>query len=170
MMHCSRSRALADARLSRVGWLPPSQAIGRRTSVWLHVGLVHHHRTTHAPTGLGVLAGGSIESFARRTGLTPTPRLPFFSPTIIPYKGSRIPRAPPTATATMGSVMIETSLGEFVVDLYADKCPLAAKNFIKLCKAKYYNGVLIYNVQQNFMIQTGDPTGTCDRQRLRSLV
>ena len=55
--------------------------------------------------------------------------------------------------------MIETSLGEFVVDLYVDKCPLAAKNFLKLCKAKYYNGVLIYNVQQNFMIQTGDPTG-----------
>lgn len=60
----------------------------------------------------------------------------------------------------MGSVMIETSLGEFVVDLYVDKCPLAAKNFLKLCKAKYYNGVLIYNVQQNFMIQTGDPTGS----------
>jgi hypothetical protein len=59
----------------------------------------------------------------------------------------------------MGSVMIETTLGEFVVDLYADKCPLAAKNFLKLCKTKYYNDVLVYNVQQNFMIQAGDPTG-----------
>lgn len=61
----------------------------------------------------------------------------------------------------MGSVMIETSLGEFVVDLYVDRCPLAAKNFLKLCKVKYYNNVLVYNVQQNFMIQAGDPTGAC---------
>lgn len=26
--------------------------------------------------------------------------------------------------------------------------------------ARYYNGCLFYNVQQNFMIQTGDPTAT----------
>eukprot|EP00624_Nannochloropsis_granulata_P001981 evm.model.NODE_1941_length_7655_cov_17.332071.2 len=58
------------------------------------------------------------------------------------------------------SVLVETTLGEFVVDLLCEECPLAAKNFLKLCKAKYYNNVLIYNVQQNFMIQTGDPTGT----------
>jgi len=58
------------------------------------------------------------------------------------------------------SVLVETTLGEFVVDLLCEECPLAAKNFLKLCKAKYYNDVLIYNVQQNFMIQTGDPTGT----------
>ena len=25
---------------------------------------------------------------------------------------------------------------------------------------RYYNGCLFYNVQQNFMIQTGDPTAT----------
>jgi peptidyl-prolyl cis-trans isomerase-like 4 len=57
------------------------------------------------------------------------------------------------------SVLIETTLGSFVIDLYCDECPLAAKNFLKLCKAKYYNNVLFYNVQQNFMVQTGDPTG-----------
>ncbi|CAN0002845.1 unnamed protein product [Pylaiella littoralis] len=58
------------------------------------------------------------------------------------------------------SVMIETSLGEVVVDLFCDEAPLAAKNFLKLCKIKYYNGCLFYNVQQNFMIQAGDPTAT----------
>ncbi|CAM9710360.1 unnamed protein product, partial [Discosporangium mesarthrocarpum] len=58
------------------------------------------------------------------------------------------------------SVMVETSLGEIVVDLFCDEAPLATKNFLKLCKMKYYNGCLFYNVQQNFMIQTGDPTAT----------
>jgi peptidyl-prolyl cis-trans isomerase-like 4 len=61
------------------------------------------------------------------------------------------------------SVMIETSLGEFVVDLYTDDCPLACINFLKLCKMKYYNNVLFYNVQENFMVQTGDPTGEPSR-------
>ena len=32
------------------------------------------------------------------------------------------------------SVYIETSIGDVVVDLYTDECPLASKNFLKLCK------------------------------------
>ena len=58
------------------------------------------------------------------------------------------------------SVLVETSAGELVIDLHCDDCPLTTKNFLKLCKMKYYNGCLIYNVQQNFIIQTGDPSGT----------
>jgi peptidyl-prolyl cis-trans isomerase-like 4 len=58
------------------------------------------------------------------------------------------------------SVLIETSLGEIVIDLYIEDCPIATKNFLKLCKLKYYNNVLFFNVQENFMVQTGDPTGT----------
>ena len=37
---------------------------------------------------------------------------------------------------------------------------MTTKNFLKLCKLKYYNNVLFYNVQQDFIAQTGDPTGT----------
>ncbi|XP_052309300.1 peptidyl-prolyl cis-trans isomerase CYP59 isoform X1 [Populus trichocarpa] len=58
------------------------------------------------------------------------------------------------------SVLIVTSLGDIVVDLYADKCPLTCKNFLKLCKIKYYNGCLFHTVQKDFTAQTGDPTGT----------
>lgn len=32
------------------------------------------------------------------------------------------------------AVMLETSLGEMVIDLFTEKCPIAAKNFLKLCK------------------------------------
>ncbi|PQP97461.1 peptidyl-prolyl cis-trans isomerase CYP59 isoform X1 [Prunus yedoensis var. nudiflora] len=58
------------------------------------------------------------------------------------------------------SVLIVTSLGEIVVDLHTDKCPLTCKNFLKLCKIKYYNGCLFHTVQKDFTAQTGDPTGT----------
>ena len=57
------------------------------------------------------------------------------------------------------SVLLDTTLGEVVLDLYPEACPTAAKNFLKLCKCKYYNNNLFFNVQQNFLIQSGDPTG-----------
>ncbi|KAE9458431.1 hypothetical protein C3L33_09679, partial [Rhododendron williamsianum] len=57
------------------------------------------------------------------------------------------------------SVLIVTSLGDIVVDLRTDLCPLTTKNFLKLCKIKYYNGCLFHTVQKDFTAQTGDPTG-----------
>lgn len=32
------------------------------------------------------------------------------------------------------SVLLETSKGDVVVDLFVEDCPLTAKNFLKLCK------------------------------------
>nr|CCA17594.1 peptidylprolyl cistrans isomeraselike protein putati [Albugo laibachii Nc14] len=58
------------------------------------------------------------------------------------------------------SVLLATTLGDIVIDLFTQECPIACTNFLKLCKMKYYNNVLFFNVQENFMIQTGDPTGT----------
>lgn len=36
------------------------------------------------------------------------------------------------------SVMLETSLGDLVIDLEVDRCPRTCENFLKLCKIKYY--------------------------------
>ncbi|XP_078166548.1 cyclophilin 59 isoform X2 [Carex rostrata] len=58
------------------------------------------------------------------------------------------------------SVLIVTSVGDLVIDLHTDRCPLTTKNFLKLCKMKYYNGCLFHKVEKDFLAQTGDPTGT----------
>ena len=58
------------------------------------------------------------------------------------------------------SVLIETSLGDIVIDLFVEDVPQTAQNFLSLCRTKYYNGVLFFNVQRGLLIQTGDPTGT----------
>lgn len=58
------------------------------------------------------------------------------------------------------SVLIETSLGDIVIDLYVKECPKACLNFLKLCKIKYYNNCLFYDVQKDFIAQTGDPENT----------
>ncbi|XP_071997423.1 peptidyl-prolyl cis-trans isomerase-like 4 isoform X2 [Engystomops pustulosus] len=58
------------------------------------------------------------------------------------------------------AVLLETTLGDIVIDLYTEERPRACLNFLKLCKIKYYNYCLIHNVQRDFIFQTGDPTGT----------
>jgi len=55
---------------------------------------------------------------------------------------------------------LDTSLGNIVIDLFVDECPQTCKNFLKLCAIKYYNNCIFYNVQKDYIIQTGDPTNT----------
>ncbi|CAH7672210.1 peptidylprolyl isomerase [Phakopsora pachyrhizi] len=56
------------------------------------------------------------------------------------------------------SVLFETSLGDLVVDLEVELCPKTSENFLKLCKIYYYNFCSFFNVQKDFIAQTGDPT------------
>ena len=55
---------------------------------------------------------------------------------------------------------IKTNRGDIVIDLYADKTPKTVNNFVFLAQDGYYNGVIFHRVIADFMVQTGDPTGT----------
>ncbi|KAK8876801.1 peptidyl-prolyl cis-trans isomerase cyp6 [Apiospora arundinis] len=57
------------------------------------------------------------------------------------------------------SVLLETSLGDIVIDLLVDYAPKECENFLKLSKIKYYNFSPVHSVQQDFSFQTGDPLG-----------
>jgi peptidyl-prolyl cis-trans isomerase A (cyclophilin A) len=72
--------------------------------------------------------------------------------------------------------VFETSMGNITCELYQRQAPQTVANFIglaegtkdykdprtgKLIKGKpYYNGLTFHRVIDNFMIQSGDPTGT----------
>ena len=56
------------------------------------------------------------------------------------------------------SVLVETSKGELVIDLFATESPIASMNFLKLCKLKQYNDCTFFSVQKDFAVQTGDPS------------
>ena len=58
----------------------------------------------------------------------------------------------PNPTATC-----ETSLGTFEVELYTDKMPITAGNFIKLAKSGFYDGLHFHRVIKGFMAQFGCP-------------
>jgi cyclophilin family peptidyl-prolyl cis-trans isomerase len=55
---------------------------------------------------------------------------------------------------------IETARGEFTIRLNGRAAPLTTANFVKLARAKYFDGVAVHRVVPNFVIQDGDPTGT----------
>lgn len=63
-------------------------------------------------------------------------------------------------TAKTYSAVFKTNKGEFTVDLYAKDAPKTVNSFVFLAKEKYYDGVPFHRIIQNFMIQSGDPTGT----------
>lgn len=55
---------------------------------------------------------------------------------------------------------VVTNRGTIVIQLYADVAPVTVNNFVCLATNDYYDGVIFHRVMRDFMIQTGDPTGT----------
>jgi len=55
--------------------------------------------------------------------------------------------------------IIETDKGTIKAELYADKAPITAKNFIDLANSGFYNGLAFHRVEPGFVVQGGDPKG-----------
>lgn len=58
------------------------------------------------------------------------------------------------------NAVIKTNKGDIKIILFPDLAPKTCENFIELSKKGYYDGVIFHRVIEDFMIQTGDPTGT----------
>ena len=63
------------------------------------------------------------------------------------------------ATADLPRVLIKTSKGDLLVELFEDQAPNTVANFIKLVEEKFYDGTPFHRVIPEFMAQGGDPTG-----------
>ena len=57
-------------------------------------------------------------------------------------------------------VVLKTNQGDIELKLFPKIAPKACENFKTLVKRGYYNGIIFHRVIKNFMIQSGDPTGT----------
>ncbi|CAD0114013.1 unnamed protein product [Aureobasidium uvarum] len=62
---------------------------------------------------------------------------------------------PPTA-----KVLLNTTSGDLVVEVFAKQVPLASRNFLQHCLNGYYDGTIFHRLVPGFIIQGGDPTGT----------
>lgn len=58
------------------------------------------------------------------------------------------------------SATVKTEKGSFTMKLLPQYAPVSVENFCKLAEEKYFDGVTFHRVVPNFVIQTGDPSGT----------
>ena len=56
-------------------------------------------------------------------------------------------------------IMIETTQGNILAELYPNIAPATVSNFISLVKKGFYNNILFHRVVPDFVVQVGDPRG-----------
>ena len=61
-------------------------------------------------------------------------------------------------------VVLETTKGKIVLELYPDKAPVTVKNFLSYVDAKFYDGTIFHRVIPNFMIQGGGFTADMNQK------
>ena len=57
-------------------------------------------------------------------------------------------------------VELTTSMGTMQIKLFPEIAPKTVENFLTHAEEGYYDGLTFHRVIQEFMLQTGDPTGT----------
>lgn len=55
---------------------------------------------------------------------------------------------------------VETDRGGFQIELSAKEAPNTVNNFVFLAREGFYDGVPFHRIIRDFMVQTGDPSGT----------
>jgi peptidyl-prolyl cis-trans isomerase A (cyclophilin A) len=59
------------------------------------------------------------------------------------------------AIAANPSVEMKTSMGAIVIEIYTDKAPKSADNFLQYVKDGFYNGTMFHRVVPGFVVQGG---------------
>ena len=57
-------------------------------------------------------------------------------------------------------VILKTTSGDLLLELWSKQTPLASRNFLQHCLDGYYNNTIFHRLVAGFIIQGGDPTGT----------
>jgi cyclophilin family peptidyl-prolyl cis-trans isomerase len=65
-------------------------------------------------------------------------------------------------------VVLETTKGKIVLELYPDNAPETVMNFLTYVDAKFYDGMIFHRVIPNFMIQGGGFTADMKRKTTRA--
>jgi peptidyl-prolyl cis-trans isomerase A (cyclophilin A) len=67
-------------------------------------------------------------------------------------------------------IRFETTLGNFTVELFDDKAPLSAENFLKYVDEGFFDGTVFHRIVPGFVIQGGGFTEDMTQKKNRSPV
>ena len=70
-------------------------------------------------------------------------------------------------SAAAPQVVLETSHGDIVVQLHADKAPISAKNFLEYVDAGFYTDTVFHRVIDGFMLQGGGFDAKLQKKNVR---
>lgn len=79
-------------------------------------------------------------------------------------------KKPQQAQAERPKVVLQTSLGPLLVELYPDKAPLTVKNFLQYVDSGFYDGVIFHRVIPNFVVQVGGFDSNYQRKPTRAAI
>jgi len=65
-------------------------------------------------------------------------------------------------------VKFETSLGDFVIELFAEKAPVTVENFLQYVDDGHFDGTVFHRVIPGFVIQGGGMTEDMSQKRTRA--
>ena len=92
--------------------------------------------------------------------------LVFAAPAAPPASKAPAPKAQTSKAAPAANprVLLDTTKGKIVLELYPAKAPKTVKNFLDYVKAGQYNGVIFHRVIPGFMIQGGGFTADMNQK------
>lgn len=79
------------------------------------------------------------------------------------WSGEMYPGTPPSMlidTSHAFKAFMETNKGILVFRLFAKSAPITVNNFVFLIREGFYNGLWFHRIIQDFLIQSGDPSGS----------
>jgi peptidyl-prolyl cis-trans isomerase A (cyclophilin A) len=76
----------------------------------------------------------------------------------------------PTFAADAPHVKFSTTAGDIVVEVYPDKAPKTAENFLQYVRDKHYDGTVFHRVIDGFMIQGGGMDASLTEKKTRAPV
>jgi peptidyl-prolyl cis-trans isomerase A (cyclophilin A) len=76
----------------------------------------------------------------------------------------------PVLAADAPRVKFATTAGDIVVEVYPDKAPKTAENFLQYVKDKHYDGTIFHRVIDNFMVQGGGMDAKMAEKKTRAPV
>ncbi len=113
---------------------------------------------------LGVIVfTGCKNQQAEQRGAQPStsPQTATPPPAARPSTSPSTPEPSPSQTVSANPIaIVETIMGTFKIELFADKVPNTVQYFIELVNSGFYKDMFFHRVSPGFVIQTGDPTGT----------
>lgn len=74
---------------------------------------------------------------------------------ILAWLSGLFPGTAQAAQTERSLIKMETSMGDFILELYPDKAPKTVENFLRYVQDGSYNGTIFHRVIDGFMIQGG---------------